>query len=94
MNCSVYGAFFCESNLLRNLLRGCVPSAFFLGVLKLALLELPSCRSQNHSCGLLGLWSLSCQRLKCRPLCYLPDAGPVLVCCLGAGLQSELFLPC
>ena len=55
MNCSVYGAFFCESNLLRNLSRGCFPSTFFSGVLKVALLELPSCQSQNHSCGLLGL---------------------------------------
>ena len=53
MNCSIYGAFFCESNLLRNLLRRCVPSAFFLGVLKLALLELPSCRARIT---LVGYW--------------------------------------
>ena len=59
MNCGVYGAFFRESNLLRSLSRGCVPSAFFSGVLKVALLGLPSCRSQNHSCGLLGLWPLT-----------------------------------
>ena len=94
MNCSVYGAFFYESDLQRSLSRGCVPTAFFLGVLIAALLELPSCRSQDCSCGLLGLWPLSCQRLKCCLLHYLPDAGPVLVCSLGAGPQSELLLPC
>ena len=94
MNCSVYSAFFCDSDLLRSLSRGCVPSAFFLGVLMVALLELPSCQSQDHSCGLLGLWPLICLRLKCCPLRYLPDAGPVLVCSLGAGPQSELLLPC
>ena len=93
MNCSIYSAFFCESDLLRSLSRGCVPSAFFLGVLMVALLELSSCWSQDHSCGLLGLWPLSCQRLKCCPFCYLLDAGPVLVCNLGAGPQSELLLP-
>ena len=87
MNCSIYGAFFHESDLRS---RGCVPSAFFLGVLKVALLELPSYPSRDHSCELLGLWPLSCQRLKCCPLCHLPDTGPVLVCSLGAGPQSEL----
>ena len=51
---------FCESDILRSLSKGCVLSAFFSGILKVALLELPSCRSQNHSCGLLGLWPLSC----------------------------------
>ena len=92
MNCSIYGAFSCESDFLRSLSRGCVPSPFsWAYVLMMALLELPSCRSQDHSCGLLGLWPLSCQRLK---YCYLPDAGPVLVCSLGAGSQSELLLPC
>ena len=94
MNCSVYSGFFCESDILRSLLRGCVPSAFFLGVLMVDLLELPSCRSQDHSCGLLSLWPLSCQKLKCCPLCYLLDAGPVLVCSLGACPQSELLLLC
>ena len=89
MNCSVYGAFFCESDLLRSLLRGCVPSAFFLGVLIVALLELPSCRSQDRSCGLLGLWPLSCQRMKCCLLRYLPDAGPVLV----VALRVQEWLP-
>ena len=94
MNYSVYGPFFCESDLLRSLSRGCVPSAFSLDVLIVALLELPSYRSQDRSCGLLGLWPLSCQRLKCCLLRYLPDAGPVLVCSLGAGPQSEPLLPC
>ena len=61
MNCSIYSAFFRESDLLRSLSRECVLSAFFSGVLNVALLELPSCRSQNHSCGLLGLCPLSCQ---------------------------------
>ena len=45
MNCSVYGALFCESDLPKSLSRGCVPSPFFLGVLMVALLELPSCRA-------------------------------------------------
>ena len=44
-------------------------------------------------CGLLDLWALSCQKLKCCPLCCLSDAGLVLVCSLGAGPQSELLLP-
>ena len=29
MNCSVYGAFFCESDLLKSLSRRCVPLPFF-----------------------------------------------------------------
>ena len=94
MNSSVHGAFFRESNLLRSLSRGCVHSAFFSGLLKVALLELPSCPSQNRFCGLSGLCPLSCQRLKCCPLCYLPHTGPVLICSLGTGPQSELLFPC
>ena len=94
MNCSVYGAFFCDSDFLRSLSRGCVPSPFFLGVLMVALLELLSCQSQDHYCGLLGLWPLSYLRLKCCLRFYLPDAGLVLVYSLGADPQSELLLPC
>ena len=93
MNCSATVPFSARVTF-EELVEGCVLSAFFLSVLMAALLELLSCRSQNHCCGLLGIWPLSCQRLKCCPLCYVLDVSPVLDCSLGTGPQGELLLAC
>ena len=71
MNCSVYSAFFCESDLVRSLSRGCVPSAFFAGASELSepesfLWVIGSLSSDLSGVGMLsplsssGHWSGAC----------------------------------
>ena len=41
----------------------------------------------------IGSLASELSEVECCPLCYLPDAGPVVVCSLDAGSHSELLLP-
>ena len=92
MNCSIYGAFFCESDLLRSLSRGCVPSPFFLGVHFDSGFAGASELSEPGS----FLWAIGSLASELSEVEVLLSSRHWSGACSlsGAGSQSELLLPC